>query len=1057
MKDLSELEDTMDILSEKYPGSVLYIRGDANSSPVPRSGNKRDLLFKYFLENNNLEYLPINHNTYHHFVNDGISDSGIDVILSSRLTSEGFPNIFVEHLEKVVCGKTNPLVDSSHDILISSVSFHPKTCQEQHKDGLMTAPRVPNTKHKIIWSPEGILAYQELLATALPALRSEELADNTAESARILFHMTNHILSSAAKATNKSVELSAPTKDRKLVLPPDIKLAITDKNAAHKALLEVNRNSDAAESEKEVIKNNFKAAKLKYQNAVRRNVTSAECARDAKLNQLLSNKPTEVFKLIKRKKAGDAPKIKALKVGNKIYNDDAVADGFYDSIHDLKTIKNISATSFEQFKNDHSHIIEICKAGSKIPRMSDSDALSLLKSIRPNVSDFFSITANHYLLGGEATLAHFKFMINTVLDNIEIAAIEEMNKAHAIILHKGHGKDKNMSSSYRIISSCPFIAKAADVYLGMLSKDDWSSRQAITQFQGEGMSHEMAALLLTSVIHNSVKEKKSLFVLLLDAKSAFDLVLRQILIRRLYLDTTPDQRILFWERRLSSRMTYCHWDGNLMGPINDELGVEQGGPNSSEHYKVYNNEQMTVAQSSGFGTFIKNVHIAAIGQADDTALVANDVNQLQHLLQLSLDYCAKYQVELSTVKTRLLAFHPKDSDYTNYVKLISPIHIGSDNIPFVDNAEHVGVLRSVTGNLPHIQQRMVNHRKALHGILFAGLSRRHRANPLSSIRADRIFGIPVLFSGLAALILKKSEVDILNSHVKNILQGLLKLYPKTPEPVIFLVAGTLPGEAILHQKQLTLFDAITRLPNNVLHTVAKETLISAGDNDTSWFSQIRKLCYQYNLPHPLALLHDPPSKDDYKRLIRANIAQFWQEKLRGMIHRGEAGELTSLKYFKPEYMSVLRPHPILTTSGHAYDINKMIVQLRMLSGRYRVGSLLRHFSTEHSGLCELCGLEAEDIVHLLVPRCPKLLERRSLLIEYTEGALRESQVCLNIFKNILESSQEQQVQFFLDCSVIPEVIQAAQTDNSILTLLFRTTRTWCYSLHRTRLKILGRW
>ena len=91
-----------------------------------------------------------------------------------------------------------------------------------------------------------------------------------------------------------------------------------------------------------------------------------------------------------------------------------------------------------------------------------------------------------------------------------------------------------------------------------------------------------------------------------------------------------------------------------MGPINDELGVEQGGPNSSEHYKVYNNEQMTVAQSSGFGTVIKNVHIAAIGQADDSALVANDANQLQHLLQLSLDYCAKYQVELSTVKTRIL-------------------------------------------------------------------------------------------------------------------------------------------------------------------------------------------------------------------------------------------------------------------------------------------------------------------------------------------------------------------------------------------------------------------
>ena len=93
----------------------------------------------------------------------------------------------------------------------------------------------------------------------------------------------------------------------------------------------------------------------------------------------------------------------------------------------------------------------------------------------------------------------------------------------------------------------------------------------------------------------------------------------------------------------------------------------------------------------------------------------------------------------------------------------------------------------------------------------------------------------------------------------------------------------------------------------------------------------------------------------------------------------------------------------------------------------------------------------------MVPRCPKLQERRALLIEYTEGVLSESQVCLNIFKSILQSSQEQQVQFFLDCSVIPEIIHAAQTDHSILTLLFRSTRTWCYSLHRTRLKILGRW
>ena len=114
------------------------------------------------------------------------------------------------------------------------------------------------------------------------------------------------------------------------------------------------------------------------------------------------------------------------------------------------------------------------------------------------------------------------------------------------------------------------------------------------------MPHESASLLLTSSIQNSLISSKPLFVLLLDAKSAFDLVLREILVRRLYLDTTPDQRIYYWDLRLSNRITYCMWDDQTMGPIHDQLGLEQGGPNSSEHYKIYNNEQLVTAQESGF-------------------------------------------------------------------------------------------------------------------------------------------------------------------------------------------------------------------------------------------------------------------------------------------------------------------------------------------------------------------------------------------------------------------------------------------------------------------------
>ena len=84
------------------------------------------------------------------------------------------------------------------------------------------------------------------------------------------------------------------------------------------------------------------------------------------------------------------------------------------------------------------------------------------------------------------------------------------------------------------------------------------------------MSHKLASLLLTSSILNSLNLSIPLFVLILDAKSAFDLVIREILVRRLFLDSTPDQRVRYWDLRLANRTTYCQWDNHMMGPIKDE-------------------------------------------------------------------------------------------------------------------------------------------------------------------------------------------------------------------------------------------------------------------------------------------------------------------------------------------------------------------------------------------------------------------------------------------------------------------------------------------------------
>ena len=121
---------------------------------------------------------------------------------------------------------------------------------------------------------------------------------------------------------------------------------------------------------------------------------------------------------------------------------------------------------------------------------------------------------------------------------------------------------------------------------------------------------------------------------------------------------------------------------------------------------------------------------------------------------------------------------------------------------------------------------------------------------------------------------------------------------------------------------------------------------------------------------------------------------------------------------------------------------------------------LQFYLADNNGMCELCDLELEDLHHFLLPKCPALLSRANILLAYMQEVLKQSEACLIIFGDILQQSRKDcrlWVQFVLDCSVIPQVVQVSQTDKAVLQLLFKVTRTWCYSLHRTRLKLLGRW
>ena len=139
------------------------------------------------------------------------------------------------------------------------------------------------------------------------------------------------------------------------------------------------------------------------------------------------------------------------------------------------------------------------------------------------------------------------------------------------------------------------------------------------------------------------------------------------------------------------------------------------------------------------------------------------------------------------------------------------IEVEGEKIEFVDEAEHVGLLRSTSGNLAHISSRFAAHRKALAAVLPVGLARGHHGSPAAALRIHNLYATPVLLSGMGSIVLNKAETDMINTFIKQKTQNLQKLMDKTPASVVAFLGGTLPGYALLHLKQFSIFGMITRL------------------------------------------------------------------------------------------------------------------------------------------------------------------------------------------------------------------------------------------------------
>ena len=169
------------------------------------------------------------------------------------------------------------------------------------------------------------------------------------------------------------------------------------------------------------------AAKANLRSTCRQEISRLRNKRDATFSSILTKNPASAFKLIKSSKSSATASINKLKVQDTVFAGEDVPDGFFSSLSALKA-PDLSelheSATYQETLLDYENVLKIARNGVKMPPISPKTSTEILYSLRPNVNDFYSITAAHFINAGFEGLEHFNFLLNLIIENVNLSSLE---------------------------------------------------------------------------------------------------------------------------------------------------------------------------------------------------------------------------------------------------------------------------------------------------------------------------------------------------------------------------------------------------------------------------------------------------------------------------------------------------------------------------------------------------------------------------------------------------------------------------------------------------------
>ncbi len=319
----------------------------------------------------------------------------------------------------------------------------------------------------------------------------------------------------------------------------------------------------------------------------------------------------------------------------------------------------------------------------------------------------------------------------------------------------------------------------------------------------------------------------------------------------------------------------------------------------------------------------------------------------------------------------------------------------------------------------------------------SGLHGENGLDPETSLHLIQIYVLPVLLYGLDVVLPTAKQIKQLDTFYRKFLKQILSLPQTVANPAVYILSGTIPIEAYIHKRSLTLFGNICRLENSVENSIVKRQLSVKSIYSCSWSSQIRQILLKYELPEPLDLLDNPVEKAKWKSQVNKAVNNYWTDKI-----KHSSTLYPSLKYLNVDRYRHGATHQLVTTIKNAAEIPRINTKMKIATGTYILQVNRASFNQNTTNPeCMLCKSSDETLQHFLL-ECTALTNTRIPI-------LRD----ITSIYSAVPNDECSMLQLVVDPSVLASNI--SKPIPTYIKELEYHSRRLCFSLHVERYKKLS--